>query len=156
SHGSRWSMKKSKMKVMGIVGAIFMTAIAAAWTIPRSRHAPAVESSTAAAPRPAASIGSPVEGGKPESILRLEREAQAGSPQAMFLLANAYRYGALVPVDNRKALELYERAADLEHAESLQALAMAYENGELDLDRDEEKFRLYSEEALEALEHRKP
>ena len=64
----------------------------------------------------------------------------ANVPQAMFVLANAYRDGDGVAKDEARALALYEKAAELDHPESIQALAMAYQNGELGLERDPARF----------------
>ncbi len=76
------------------------------------------------------------------------------SPQAMFLLANAYRTGAGVARDEGKALTLYMRAGGQEHAASLQAIALAHRFGELGLVPDELEYRRYMSQAEHALEHR--
>jgi uncharacterized protein len=89
-----------------------------------------------------------------EAARWFEIAAQGGSPDAMFLLANAYRAGAGVPKDDAKAVALYERAGEMEHAASLQALAMAYGYGELGLEPDEDERRRYMLEAEHATKHR--
>jgi TPR repeat protein len=80
--------------------------------------------------------------------------AQGGSPDAMFQLANAYRAGAGVPKDEAKAVELYEKAGEMEHAAALQALAMAYMYGELGLKPDPDEQRRYRMAAEHAIKHR--
>jgi TPR repeat protein len=74
----------------------------------------------------------------------------------MFLLANAYRSGAGVPRDDARALKLYEQAAESEHAPAMQALALAYEHGELGLAPDPAESRRYAMEAEHALRHHRP
>lgn len=91
----------------------------------------------------------------PEEAARwFEIAAEGGSPDAMFLLANAYRAGAGVPKDDAKALELYKKAGEMEHPAALQALAMAYQYGELGLKPDEAERRRYMMEAEHAIKHR--
>jgi len=88
-----------------------------------------------------------------EAARWFERAAREGSPHAMFLLANAYRAGAGVPRDDEKALALYARAGEMEHAPALQALSLAYLHGELGLEPDEAESRRYAMEAEHALKH---
>jgi TPR repeat protein len=88
-----------------------------------------------------------------EAARWFEIAANAGSSQAMFLLGNAYRAGAGVAQNNKKAIELYERAGEMEHPAALQALSMAYQYGELGLDPDDDKARMYSMEAEHAIRH---
>jgi uncharacterized protein len=83
----------------------------------------------------------------------LELAAKQGIPQAMFLLANAYREGDGVPRNEARALELYEKASELDHPESIQALAMAYQNGELGLARDSDRFQSELAELAHAQKH---
>jgi TPR repeat protein len=71
----------------------------------------------------------------------------------MFLLANAYRDGEGVPRDDARAVDWYEAAAEREHPAALQALAMAYLNGELGLARDDKAYRQHMAEAAHALRH---
>jgi len=87
---------------------------------------------------------------------RLDMAAQAGSPQAMFLLANAYRAGAGVPQSNAQALAWYERAAERGHPSAMQTLAMAHLYGELGLVPDELESRRYAMEAEHALHDSPP
>jgi TPR repeat protein len=69
------------------------------------------------------------------------------SAQALFLLGNAYRSGNGVPRDERRALELYERAGARGNAAALQTLALAYRYGELGLEPDDAVARHYQAEA---------
>lgn len=83
----------------------------------------------------------------------LEARAAGGSVDAMFLLANAYRAGRGVPHDDARAVYWYQRAAEHDHAPSLQALALAYRHGELGLAPDDDEARRYEMEAAHALQH---
>jgi TPR repeat protein len=57
-----------------------------------------------------------------------------------------------VPRDEREALRLYTEAAEQDHPEAVQTLAMAYRDGELGLARDEMQARHFLETA-HALKH---
>jgi TPR repeat protein len=83
----------------------------------------------------------------------LAQAAQAHDPQALFLLANAAREGNGVPRDEARALALYREAAALEYPPAHQALAMAYERGELGLTRDAEQAREALAEVAHSLKH---
>lgn len=87
------------------------------------------------------------------AALWLSRAAQGHDPQAMFLLANALREGDGVPRDEARALALYREAAALEYPPAHQALAMAYERGELGLPRDAEQAREAMAEVAHSLKH---
>jgi TPR repeat protein len=69
------------------------------------------------------------------------------------LLANAYREGEGVSKDEKKALSLYEAAAEKDHPESIQALAMAYRNGELGLQPDPTRYESTLAELAHAHRH---
>ena len=71
----------------------------------------------------------------------------------MFMLANAYRDGEGVPRDEARALALYQDAAEHELPEAVQALAMAYQNGELGLKRDDAAYHQQWIETAHALKH---
>ncbi|MGD7347064.1 hypothetical protein ACQCRM_07080, partial [Ralstonia pseudosolanacearum] len=58
-----------------------------------------------------------------------------------------------LPRDEARALALYEQAAEHELPEAVQALAMAYQNGELGLARDDAAFRKQWLETAHALKH---
>jgi TPR repeat protein len=86
----------------------------------------------------------------------LEEAARAELAAAMFLLANAYREGDGVVRDEKRALVLYQAAAEKEHPASIQALAMAYRNGELGLQADPEKFESMQAELAHSHRHAPP
>lgn len=69
------------------------------------------------------------------------------------MLANAYREGEGVARDDARAVAWYEAAAEREHPASIQALAMAYRDGELGLSPDERNYRQHMAEAAHALKH---
>jgi TPR repeat protein len=50
-----------------------------------------------------------------DKIAQLQREAQAGDPDAQYELAYLYENGLGVPKSETKALELYQQAADQGH-----------------------------------------
>jgi len=50
-----------------------------------------------------------------DKIARLQREAQEGDPDAQYELAYLYENGLGVPKDEKRALELYQQAADQGH-----------------------------------------
>lgn len=51
-----------------------------------------------------------------DQIAKLQREAQAGDPDAQYNLAYLYENGLGVPKDEAKALELYQQAAAQGHS----------------------------------------
>lgn len=53
-----------------------------------------------------------------DKIAQLQREAQAGDPDAQYSLAYIYENGLGVPKDEAKALVLYRQAADQGHSEA--------------------------------------
>ena len=83
----------------------------------------------------------------------LERAAAAGLPAARYLLGTAYRDGRGVEPDQARALALLEAAAEDEHPEALQALALASEAGGLGLARDRRRARQLREELEHAVRH---
>lgn len=50
-----------------------------------------------------------------DKVAQLQREAQAGDPDAQYNLAYMYENGVGVPKNEAKALELYQQAADQGH-----------------------------------------
>ena len=83
----------------------------------------------------------------------LAQAAAGHDPQGLFLFANALRDGDGVPRDEAGALALYREAAALEYPPAHQALAMAYERGELGLKPDAEQAREALAEAAHSLKH---
>lgn len=51
-----------------------------------------------------------------DKIAKLQKEAQAGDPDAQYNLAYMYENGLGVPKNEAKALELYQQAADQGHS----------------------------------------
>ncbi len=54
-----------------------------------------------------------------DKITQLQREANAGDPDAQYNLAYLYENGLGLPKDEEKALELYQKAADQGHSEAV-------------------------------------
>ena len=73
----------------------------------------------------------------------LQPLADAGSPRAMTLLGIMYENGLGVDADPVKALELYQKAADLGYPQAIQNMAVSYRNGGLGLTEDDVKAREY-------------
>lgn len=84
-----------------------------------------------------------------------ERAAGQGQTDAMFMLANSWRFGEGGAQDEAQALKLYRQAGEGEHEHpvALQTLALVYLNGELGETRDEARFQHYLAEAGHALKH---
>jgi len=83
------------------------------------------------------------------TLLRL---AQTGDPQAEVALGYFYAKGIGTPVDDAKAVELFERAAQKNHPAAIYNLAVSYEFGGTGLPRDRAKAEaLYRRSA--ALDH---
>jgi TPR repeat protein len=62
-------------------------------------------------------------------IAHLETEADAGDPDAMYMLGNCYAYGNHVPINIRKALDLWMAAALQGHAGAVFRIGMCYALG---------------------------
>ncbi len=63
-------------------------------------------------------------------VARIKAEAETGSREAQFALGEYYRDGAWVPVDKRKAFEMFFKSAQQSYAPAMIAAGKAYENGE--------------------------
>ena len=66
------------------------------------------------------------------SVVWLQIAADAGLPDAMYLLGNAYAQGdkaSNIPQDRRSAAHWYMRAATMEHPLALQEIAYAFQDG---------------------------
>lgn len=72
----------------------------------------------------------PTTGARARTVAELQAKAEAGDINAAFELALRFDYGKGVPEDNRRAMELYTRAADLGFVSSMVNLAIMYRNGE--------------------------
>lgn len=80
----------------------------------------------------------------------LERAAAAGDPEAMWELARFYEKGIHVPVDERRALELFRQAADMGYDKALNDLGFMYAQGLLGLQADQTRaFQLFEQAAEE-------
>ncbi len=85
----------------------------------------------------------------PEAVKFLERAAEAGSPEAQFELAKLYERGTGVPVDHKRALELYQASADQNYADAINDLGFLYYQGALGLPADPQKALRYFERAAD-------
>lgn len=74
-----------------------------------------------------------------QAVAFLEKAAAAGSPEAQFELAKIYERGTGVPVDETRALELYQAAADQDFADAINDLGFLYYQGGLGLPSDPAK-----------------
>ncbi len=86
------------------------------------------------------------------ALEQLQRAADGGIAEALFLLGNAYRYGEGVERDDARALACFQQAATLEHAGALQALALAHAHGELGLLPDDSQASVLFSLAHDALQ----
>ena len=64
-----------------------------------------------------------------EALIYLTDAAQHGKPDAQFELGELYRYGQGVPMDCRKALDLYFKSARRGGAEAQYQLGFIFSNG---------------------------
>jgi hypothetical protein len=77
---------------------------------------------------------------KPQRAFELfARASQQGDPEAMFELAKLYEKGIGTTQDFPKALELYQRSADLGFADAINDLGFLYYQGATGLPRDQAK-----------------
>jgi TPR repeat protein len=74
-----------------------------------------------------------------QAVAFLEKASAAGSPEAQFELAKIYERGTGVPVDEIRALELYQAAADQNFADAINDLGFLYYQGGLGLPSDPAK-----------------
>lgn len=89
------------------------------------------------------------------SVRWLQIAADAGLPDAMFLLGNAYTAGEGVPQDRRSAMHWYMQAAALEHPLALQEVAYAFQDGGRGLPRSEYQSSQMMRGVDHALRHAK-
>ncbi|NML60805.1 bifunctional 2',3'-cyclic-nucleotide 2'-phosphodiesterase/3'-nucleotidase [Massilia sp. RP-1-19] len=82
--------------------------------------------------------------------------ARAGDPAAMFLLSNVLYSGQRMPRDEGGARKWLEAAAERDHPEAMQQLAMALRDGSMGFDRDEQRAAALIKEMAHALKHRAP
>ncbi|MCX7560415.1 caspase family protein [Sulfitobacter sp. F26204] len=74
-----------------------------------------------------------------EAIGFLERAVEEGSPEAQMELAKLLEKGIGVPIDQARALALYQQAADQDYADAINDLGWMYYQGGLGLRADKEK-----------------
>lgn len=79
----------------------------------------------------------------------LERAAAAGSPEAQFELAKLFERGTGVPVDEQRALELYQAAGDQGFADAINDLGFLHYQGGLGLPANAQKALTFFERAAD-------
>ncbi|MFT7595322.1 MAG: hypothetical protein ACI8R4_002650 [Paracoccaceae bacterium] len=79
----------------------------------------------------------------------LERASDAGSPEAQFELAKLFERGTGVPRDEKRALELYQAAADQNFADAINDLGFLHYQGGLGLPSNPKKALQYFERAAD-------
>ncbi len=85
----------------------------------------------------------------PAAVSFLERAAAAGSPEAQFELAKLFERGTGVPVDEKRALELYEAAANQGFADAINDLGFLHYQGGLGLPPNPQKALKFFERAAD-------
>lgn len=84
-----------------------------------------------------------------QAVAFLEKASAAGSAEAQFELAKVYERGTGVPVNEARALELYQTAADQDFADAINDLGFLHYQGGLGLPADPEKALTYFERAAD-------
>ena len=80
--------------------------------------------------------------------------ARAGEPAAMFFLSNRLYAGDGLPRDEVAARKWLEAAAERDHPEAMQQLAMALRDGSMGFARDEQQASVLMKEMAHAMKHR--
>jgi formylglycine-generating enzyme required for sulfatase activity len=84
----------------------------------------------------------------PEAVKLVEEAVEKGEPEAMAALAFAYTHGYVVAKDERRALDLLRRAADMGGFDASVGLASGYLNGQIGLEKNpNEAIRLLQKPA---------
>lgn len=86
----------------------------------------------------------------------MQQAAEAGLPDAQFILGQMLAAGEGVPADPARARAWFEQAAEHDHAGASLELALAYQRGALGVAPDEQAATRYFMEARHALSHRRP
>jgi len=73
-----------------------------------------------------------------EAVIWLKKAVQLGEAEGQFELARMYAYGEGIEQDKKQAFELFTKSANQQYAPAIRVLALAYENGDLDLRVDYE------------------
>lgn len=84
-----------------------------------------------------------------QAVSFLERASEAGSAEAQFELAKLYERGTGVPVDEKRALELYQASADQDYADAINDLGFMHYQGGLGLPANPQKALEYFERAAD-------
>ena len=75
----------------------------------------------------------------PDAIAAWWRAAQAGEPNALFMLGTVYHGGIVTQANETLAVKLYHRAAEQGHHLAQEYLAIAYQEGWFGLSQDDGK-----------------
>lgn len=84
----------------------------------------------------------------------IDRAAREGYPAAMFIAAAMLAAGEGAPKDAARARRYLETAAELEHPEALQQLAMNFSEGAPGYERDDERAAQLLRQLAHAMKHR--
>ncbi len=84
-----------------------------------------------------------------QAVAFLEKASAAGSAEAQFELAKIYERGTGVPVDEKRALELYETSAGQGYADAINDLGFLHYQGGLGLPADPQKALTFFERAAD-------
>ena len=93
---------------------------------------------------------------KAQAAKAINDAATAGVPAAMFRLSNMLYAGDGVAKDEQAAHAWLERAAEGDHPEAMQQLAMALRDGSMGFERDEQRAAVLMKEMAHAMKHRAP
>ncbi|WP_424985204.1 caspase family protein [Microbulbifer sp. S227A] len=84
-----------------------------------------------------------------QAVAFLERASAAGSAEAQFELAKIYERGTGVPVDQARALELYQQSAAQDYADAINDLGFMHYQGGLGLPANPQKALEFFERAAD-------
>lgn len=76
----------------------------------------------------------------------LEKAAKANDAEAIFVLASMYATGEGEKIDQKKALELFEKSAQLGSSNAMLQLGLIYRNGNEVVKKDDKKALMWFEE----------
>jgi len=83
------------------------------------------------------------------AVMWLQKSAEGGNFQALFMLSYCYEMGYGVENDDSIALELIKSAAEGGHVQAQNRLAICYSKGQLGLSKDEKQAIVWYEKAAE-------
>lgn len=84
-----------------------------------------------------------------QAVAFLEKASAAGSAEAQFELAKVYERGTGVPVDEKRALELYQASAAQNYADAINDMGFLHYQGGLGLPADPQKALEFFERAAD-------